>query len=79
MSDSSLGSVWARINIWQKILVVLFGVIWIGISAWIVTNTNRNVILDVVGVGTAWIGYIALAYGITRDYRNAETPENKSS
>jgi hypothetical protein len=70
MSDKSIGDIWQRLNVWQKVLVALFAAIWVVASVGIALVTADNLILTVGSIFVLWLGYVGLAFVITRDYGN---------
>jgi hypothetical protein len=70
MSDKNIRDIWERLNVWQKALVALFAAIWVVASIGIALFTAGNLILTVGSILGLWLGYVGLAFVITRDYGN---------
>jgi uncharacterized membrane protein YfcA len=63
-----ISEIWKRINVWQKIAVIIFLIMWIGISVGISVSLVEPLWATLVFLCLLWLAYIVIAWLITRPY-----------
>jgi len=57
-----------EISVWRKVAVLIIAVIWIAISYGVAVSLDLPVWQIIVALGFLWLGFVVIAYIITKDW-----------
>jgi len=72
MNETSIKQVWENLSIWGKSALVVLLIMWFAFSGGIIAATNGDIIFMIVLLCLLWLGFVIVAFIVTRVTNNPE-------